>query len=132
MMSTLIFVIGTALIFRPDHDAMHIWSYQTQHNEPDMRTRQLEAEVRYLRGEGLAFDKIKQLLGGATYDKEVIDKITELETIHNARQRLIRFAATILVPPIIILELSILWLLVRSGVRLSRRKCTAIFRRSTS
>ncbi len=111
LVGTLVILMGAGFILRPDRDAAQYLKYQhVEINKSDLQSRQLVTHTRLLRGEGLAFDQIKdRLLNNGFLTKEVLNQLIELTTAISAKQqaekRLTLFAAIALVPPLIILEL---------------------------
>ncbi len=111
LVGTLVILMGTGFILRPDRDAAQYLKYQhVEIDESDLQSRRLVTQIRFLRGEGLASDQIKDgLLSNGFLTKKVSNKMIELTTAFSAKQqaekRLTLFAAIALVPSLIILEL---------------------------
>ncbi len=123
LLSTLILLIGAGLVLRPDRDAVQY--LDLQHVEVDgfdLQTRQLVTQIRFLRGEGLPLDQIKEkVLSSTTFTNEIVDRMIELETALRAKEQagdqLSLFAAIALLPPLLILELGAALVWTRRGFR---------------
>jgi hypothetical protein len=117
--STLVFLLGTGLVLRPDRDAAQYLRHQhVESAESDLQSRQLFTQIRHLRREGLALDQIKgRVLSSTAFTHEIVDRMIEFETALRAKEQaedqLTLFAAIALAPPLLILELgaALLWAL---------------------
>ncbi len=128
LVCTLVLVIAVGLMMRPDRDAAQYLKYQHIENDaPSIQTRQFLTNIRLLRNEGFSLNQIEdQLLNSNSFDAETIANIMELQMSLDTRtemvKRLKRFAALVLVPPFIILELGAVCVWTRRGLRAWRTK----------
>jgi len=118
MAATLVFLVGSAFILRPDQD----WSQYLKHQHvgvypSDLKARQLVTQVRLLHGDGLAIDQIEErLLSNRSLTGEAMARLADHKAAFDAKrraeERLTRFAAIAMFPPLLVLEfgLALLWL----------------------
>ena len=120
---TLVFLLGTGLVFRPDRDAAQYWQHRSVSAQPsDVTERQLLARIRLLQNQGLSQEQIEiELLSHGTLSRSVLSEKIELSTAlragEHAKRRLTSFLVTGLIPPLIALELGLLLVLMRRGSR---------------
>jgi hypothetical protein len=124
MAGTLILLVGSALVLRPDQD----WSQYLKHRHvgvypSDLKARQLVTQVRLLQGDGHAVDQIvERLLSNRPSTSEAVARLADhkaaLDAKRRAEERLARFAAIALFPPFLVLELGAALLWLRRGYSL--------------
>ena len=124
LVSTLVLLIGTGPILRPDRDAAKYLRFQhTGIDQLEIETSQLVAHIRGLQSKQITTDQIKSTLlsnGTVTDDllTEVIEFVAGLKEKVDAKERLTRFATIALLLPLIILEVgaALIWARRRSKV----------------
>ena len=120
---TLVLILGTGLVLRPDQDAAQYLKHQhIESAESDVQVRQLITHTRYLQRKGLTVEQIKsELFNSGSLTDEVLSKVVELKASlgvrQHAKERLILFATIALFPPLIILELGVVLFWARRGFR---------------
>ena len=122
---------------RPDRDAMHYFEYRPLPIYGfDLPIRQMEANIRRLRNRGLTPEEIENILNISALEHGTSQKIFEYHAIRDQKaisaQRLSRFAAISLVPPFVVLELGIVWFLVRRRIGAWRNKCDPVLKNPSS
>jgi len=118
MAATLVVLVGTGLVMRPDRDVTQYLKHQHVEIYPsDLQARQLVTHIRFLQGGEFALDQIKErLLSNRSFTKEAVNRMVEHKAVISAKlqaeERLTLFAMIALVPPLIVLELgaALFWL----------------------
>jgi hypothetical protein len=109
---TLVLLLATGFVLRPDRDATRYLSDQDIDSaESNLQVRQLMTHAHVLQGKGLTSEQIEsELLNGGSLTHDARRTMLELEaalgTREQARKRLILFATIALFPPLLILELA--------------------------
>jgi len=120
---TLVLVLGTGLVLRPDQVAVQYLKHQhIERADSDEQVRQLITHNSLLQGKGLTSEQIKkELLNSGSLTDEILSKVVELKVglgiRQHAKERLTFFATIALFPPLIILELGVALFWARRGIR---------------
>ncbi len=130
LVGTLIFLMGTGLILRPDRAATQYLKHQHAWiDESYIEAHQLVTIIRALQSEGLTLDQIKsRVLSKGLLTDKVSTQIAELKSAlsekDHAQERLALFATVALFPPLILLELGAVFFWARRA----RRVCPEFLR----
>lgn len=120
---TLVFLLGTGLVLRPDRDAAQYLKYKhIEMAASDVQVRQLITHTRLLQGKDRTFDQIRSaLLKNGSLNNDALNKMVQLKAAldvsEHAQERLTLFVIVALLPPLIILELGAALFWTRRGFR---------------
>lgn len=123
LMGTLVFVLVSALVLRPDRDAVrYIEQRQAGGGATGVAERQVTTHMRLLEPEGLTRSQITErlLINGTRSGQDparIIEIAATLRKKEEAERRLTLFAAFAFLPPLLILELAAALLWARRGYR---------------